>query len=250
MAAHGPLLSLLLEEQVLLDTCCLVTIKHMKDERAKKKKQRLPRRFWCKPWLLRRLQHGQYENLMVELSREDPGKLRNFQRMDNEVYEQLLARIGPLIAKEDTFMRPSLEAGLRLSITLRYLATGDSYMSLEYSFRVANNTISKIVRETCEAIITAMQEEYLKCPTTPQEWLDVSEKFEKRWNFSHVVGALDGKHIAIRCPPKAGSDYFNYKGFHSIVLLALVDAEYKFLYIDVGANGRYVYLLYDQAITP
>ena len=43
--------------------------------------------------------------------------------------------------------------------------------------------------------------------------------------------------MAIRCPAGGGSKYYSYKGFHSIVLLAVVDAEYKFLYIDVGAPG-------------
>ena len=55
--------------------------------------------------------------------------------------------------------------------------------------------------------------------------------------MNHCLGALDGKHIVVRCPKKAGSIYYNYKGFHSIIILALVDAEYKFVWVDIGANG-------------
>ena len=43
------------------------------------------------------------------------------------------------------------------------------------------------------------------------------------------MGTLDGKHIAIKCPKNGGSLYYSYKGFRSIVLMKLVDADYKFI---------------------
>jgi hypothetical protein len=175
---------------------------------------------------------------MAELAMEDIPGFKNFLRVEPELFHELLERISPRIQREDTFMRKSLKPGLRLAITLRYLATGDSYKSLEYGFRVANNSISRIIPETCEAIIQEYQDELLKCPKTPDEWKLISQRFETRWNFQNTVGALDGKHIAIRCPSNAGSMYYNYKGFHSIIMLALVDADYKFLFVDIGANGR------------
>lgn len=52
------------------------------------------------------------------------------------------------------------------------------------------------------------------------------------------MGALDGKHILIHCPTKTGSEYFNYKHSFSVILLAVVDANYCFTYIDIGTNGR------------
>ena len=78
----------------------------------------------------------------------------------------------------------------------------------------------------------------LQLPSAPEEWENIASTFESKWNFGNCIGALDGKHIAIVKPAHSGSMFYNYKGFFSIVLMALVNANYEFIMTDVGANGR------------
>ncbi|PVD33540.1 hypothetical protein C0Q70_04797 [Pomacea canaliculata] len=76
----------------------------------------------------------------------------------------------------------------------------------------------------------------VEVPSTEAEWQQISLEFAQRWNLPNCIGAIDGKHVAIRSP--GGSTHYNYLKFHSIILLAVVDAKYRFLYFNVGANGR------------
>ena len=98
-------------------------------------------------------------------------------------------------------MKNPVSPGVKLAVTLRHLANG---------FRV---------------------------PHIPRGLVAGQVRLHRRWNFPHALGALDGRHIPIRCPQGGGSLFRNSKGFHSIVLLALVDGDSKFLWVDMGAAG-------------
>ena len=75
------------------------------------------------------------------------------------------------------------------------------------------------------------------CPSDPEDRKKIEERFRNRWNGPHAVGPIDGKHIAIKKPKKSSNEYFHYRGYFSLVLLALVDADYKSLWVNVGSSG-------------
>lgn len=71
-----------------------------------------------------------------------------------------------------------------------------------------------------------------------EQWEKVEEKFATLWHYPNCVGAMDGKHVVFEKPSNTGSLHYNYKKEFSIVLLAVVDAEYRFITVDVGAYGK------------
>jgi hypothetical protein len=107
---------------------------------------------------------------------------------------------------------------------------------LAFSFRISPSSISIILREVLRAISKRFGPIHLPRPTE-STWIKNEEMFRTKWNFPNALGAVDGKHVRINAPPQAGSQFYNYKGYHSIVLMAVAGPNYEFSAVDIGASG-------------
>ncbi|XP_050300527.1 putative nuclease HARBI1 isoform X1 [Anthonomus grandis grandis] len=158
-------------------------------------------------------------------------------RVTKEELDFLHGLVKEHIKKQNTQFRRAISTEERLAVCLRYLATGNSFRSMGFSYRLGFSTVREIVIEVCDAIWKNLGP--IVMPTLMTEiWKKSAARFCQIWDFPHCIAAIDGKHVNIQCPINAGSTYYNYKGSHSIVLLVLVDADYKFIAIDVGSYGR------------
>lgn len=130
------------------------------NEEEVKSKQR-KRRWWTTSLFKSRARYGG-THLMCDLTAEkEYGLFENFCRMKTTDFELLLNKIAPTISKKDTSFREAVPAAERLLLTLRFLASGDSYTSLMYTFKISKQLISKVVPEVCAALVEVLSD-YIK----------------------------------------------------------------------------------------
>ncbi|XP_031657473.1 protein ALP1-like [Oncorhynchus kisutch] len=151
--------------------------------------------------------------------------------------DHLLQMVGARITRMDTNYRESISPVEHLAICLGFLATGDSYRTIGFSFRVGRSTVAGIVPSVAQAIWDCLVGEHMPV-SKKEDWRAIAAEFLERWNFPNCLGSIDGKHVVIQAPPCSGSQFYNYKGTYSVVLLAVVDAIYCFRVVDVGDYGK------------
>ena len=135
---------------------------------------------WVRPWILQRQLFGIYDQLLVELRNKDPCGFKMFLRMTPGMFDELLYQLIPSLTNHTTNLREPLEPGLKIGIALRHLASGSKYADMQFGWRVPSNTITGVVKEVCQAIIVEYLDKLMSCPSTPDEWQQVANKFKQK----------------------------------------------------------------------
>ena len=162
--------------------------------------------------------------------------LQNF-RMSKDTFAYLCDQLCSSISKTDTITRKAISTEQRVAITLCFLSTGSDYRTIGHLFGVSKSTACVVTKEVCAAIVECLLPKYIKIPTGAALRENV-EAFKTELGFPQCVGAVDGTHIPIISPQECPADYYNRKGWHSIILQGTVDHAGRFIDIYVGWPGR------------
>lgn len=115
--------------------------------------------------------------------------------MTAEQMDELLSLNSPELTRQSTNYRAAIEPKQRLAVEPRYLASGDSLVSLAFSYHLGCTTVINSVHMVCAAI-AVMMERLLSRPAQ-DTWKEVAQGFWEKWNFPNCQGAIDGKHVTI-----------------------------------------------------
>ena len=94
-------------------------------------------------------------------------------------------------------MRRPIDPEIKLAIILRFLATGESYKSLMYQFKVHNSTIAKFVPFVFTKIYETFKERFMRMPNTAEEWEIIEHETRRMWQFPNCIGVTDGKNVSM-----------------------------------------------------
>lgn len=171
--------------------------------------------------------------------------LQNFQesdwylnfRMPKETFSLLCGQLKPHINPQLNKMVDPVPLEKRVAIAVYKLASNVEFHDVANLFGIGTTTACNIFWEVCVAL-TNLRKEFVKRPKTVAEVQSIILGFERKTGFPMCAGALDGTHIPIIAPSSYPTDYFNRKGWHSVILQGLVDHTYRFIDFDVGWPGK------------
>ncbi|KAL2085970.1 hypothetical protein ACEWY4_019290 [Coilia grayii] len=161
--------------------------------------------------------------------------IQNF-RVSREAFDYISNEVKGVMVKINTNYRVSVPLKKRVAIALWKLATGCEYRTISHLFGVGLSTVFNCVQDFCNAVISVLLQKHIAIPDSTK-LKDMATYFLKRWRVPQCVGAIDGSHIPIIAPEEYPRDFFNRKGWHSIVLQAVVDGKGMFWDICVGYAG-------------
>ena len=158
-------------------------------------------------------------------------------RMDRSTFTTLCSELLPHIRRKLSRFRVPVTVDEQLAVTLWRLATNIEYRTIAALFGLGISTVCTIVNRTCHVIATHLYPRYVRLPNE-DELKEIIREFENLWGFPQVVGAIDGTHIPILKPQESASDYYNRKGFYSILVQAVVDSRGRFIDTNIGWPGK------------
>ena len=137
----------------------------------------------------------EYHLLVKDLVLRDHEMFFSQFRMNPNKFEELLSYVAPLIMKASE-KTESIGPGERLCVTLRYLVTGDAQSTISLSYRISKTSVTRIIKERADALWKVLSERgFTKAPSSKEEWVEIANQFERKWNFGNCIGATDGKHV-------------------------------------------------------
>ncbi|XP_019626781.1 PREDICTED: protein ALP1-like [Branchiostoma belcheri] len=157
-------------------------------------------------------------------------------RMTRATFLRICDELEPRLVRTTTRLRTPIPVRKRVAVAIYWLASGDLFRTVADLFGLSTASVCNLVHDFCQVVVETLLPRYISWPKG-EALRQTVNGYEQRWAFPQCAGAVDGTHIEVKAPSEGHTDYFNRKGYHSVVLQAVVDFCYRFTDINVGWPG-------------
>ncbi|XP_018400724.1 PREDICTED: uncharacterized protein LOC108778122 [Cyphomyrmex costatus] len=155
-------------------------------------------------------------------------------RMSRVTFEALLNIVIPLLNPEEYV---DVSPSKKLLFTIWVLAKQESFLATGDRFGLAKSSGHNIFKSVI-TILSDLIPLYVKWPDANECQISSNIFRNRSRGFEGVIGAIDGCHIPCKQPVRNPHDFYNRKGFHSIILQGVCDHRGKFIDCFIGLPGR------------
>lgn len=143
-----------------------------------------------------------------------------------------------VLHREDTKWRVAWPDAMRVLVTLQFLCINGQLKDLGQEYGCGESTACDFVHAGTAALHTVLVKTCIRFPRGAQ-LASLMQVTCASHGLIGCVAGVDGCHIPILCPPGPyGFRYYSvYKKRHTILMLAVVDINNMYLYVDVGEPG-------------
>jgi hypothetical protein len=153
------------------------------------------------------------------------------------LFHNICFQLAPILEKVGTHLNAAIPLQTKIAAIVYKLAHGVNNPVISDLFGIGTCTVSVFLRDFVRAVLQILKPQYIKWPSTRAALQKLAEGFEGFRGIPRIVGAIDGSHIPIIAPKRWPADYYNRKGFHSILLQGIVDHNSCFWNYDIGWAG-------------
>ena len=173
------------------------------------------------------------QNLLGSFNeREFKGRMR----MNVSTFEYLCNTLAPDLQTQDTRLRLAIPVQVKVAVSIVRLAIGNSMQCIADLYKIGLSSSQRVVTQFCGTIKKSLLKKFINWPSAST--LDkYAQEFQDLHQIPYVVRAVDDSHIPIVAPRLHAPDYYNRKGFYSIILQSVVFAKCLFWDFDIGWAG-------------
>ncbi|XP_031337197.1 putative nuclease HARBI1 [Photinus pyralis] len=113
----------------------------------------------------------------------------------------------------------------------------ESIRSVANRFGISNSTCWMVLYKICNMLVQLSLQHRLIAWPSPNSLQVTCNSFQQHFGMRGVIGAIDGSHIRINAPKDHHTSYINRKGYHSVLLQAVCNADMLFTDVYTGYPG-------------